>query len=135
MRSADCISVTGAELFAFQLINNTASGVTVDQVQFQLSGVSGIAQGDFANLTIYVDANNDGTIGTGETTTVGGTGVVNSGVTEITFSTNFNIASGVTVNYILKGDVSNLMARGHGHDQPWRLQCRTCLRHSGRSAA
>ena len=102
-------SVTGAELFAFQLTNNNVgSGVTVDQVQFQLSGVTGIAQSDFANLAIYVDANNDGTIGTGETTTVGGTGVVSSGVTEITFSTDFTIPASTSVNYILKGDVSNI---------------------------
>ena len=66
-------------------------------------------QSDFANLKIYVDADNDGTIEAGETTAVGGSGVVSSGVTEITFSTDFTVASGVTVNYILKGDVSNLM--------------------------
>ena len=59
-------SLTGAELFAFKLANNLTSGVTtVDQIRFQLSGVSGIAQTDFANLAIYVDANNDGTIGGG----------------------------------------------------------------------
>ena len=46
---------------------------------------------------------------------MGGTGVVSSGVTEITFSTNFDLSSGVTVNYILKGDVSNHRLGGHGH--------------------
>ena len=102
--------MTGAELFAFQLINNTAGGVTVDKVQFLLSGVSGIAQSDFANLKIYVDANDDGTIGTGETTAVGGTGVVSSGVTEITFSADFGLPGSTSVNYILKGDVSNIAA-------------------------
>jgi hypothetical protein len=102
-------SVSGAELFAFKLTNNSASTVTVTQVQFQLSSVTGIVQGDFANLTIYVDANNDGAIGGGETTTVGGSGTVNAGVTTITFSTSFTIAASTTVNYILKGDVSNLV--------------------------
>ena len=70
--------------------------------------MTGIVQGDFANLNIYVDSNNNGTIEGGETTTVGGTGSVDVGVTKITFSTSFNVDAGATVNYILKGDVSNL---------------------------
>ncbi len=102
-------SVSGAELFAFKLTNNTASTVTATQVQFPLSSVTGIVQGDFANLALYVDANNDGTIGGGENTTVGGSGVVNAGVTTLTFSTSFTIAASTTVNYILKGDVNNLV--------------------------
>ncbi|KPJ58233.1 MAG: hypothetical protein AMJ46_14490, partial [Latescibacteria bacterium DG_63] len=102
-------SVTGAELFAFKLTNNTASSKTVTQVQFQLSSVIGIAQGDFANLLIYADSNDDGYIDAGETTTVGGSGVVNSGVTTITFNTSFTINASTTVNYILKGDVSSLV--------------------------
>jgi hypothetical protein len=101
-------SITGAELFAFKLTNNTGTTKTIDQIQFQLSSVSGIVQGDFANLAIYVDENNDGTIGEGETTTVGGSGAVNSGVTTITFSTSFTISTSATMNYIVKGDVSNL---------------------------
>ena len=104
----DHSSVTNAPLYAFQLTNNTASTRTVTQVQFQLSAVSGIAQGDFANLKIYVDSNNNGTVDAGETTTVGGSGVVNSGVTTITFSTSFTIAASTSVNYILTGNVSNL---------------------------
>jgi hypothetical protein len=101
-------SVAGAELFAFKLINNTASQVTVSEVQFQLSSVSGIVQGDFSSLEIYVDDNNDGTIDVGEITTVGGSGTVDAGVATITFGTDFNISASGTVNYILKGDVSNL---------------------------
>jgi hypothetical protein len=91
-------SVTGAELFAFKLTNNLSSGVTVDQLQFQLSGVSGVVQTDFANLAIYVDANNDGAIGGGETTAVGGTGVVSGGVTTITFGTDFTISASSTTS-------------------------------------
>jgi hypothetical protein len=102
-------SVTGEELFAFKLTNNIGSGVTVDQIQFQLSGVSGVLQTDFANLAIYIDTNGDGTI-SGESTTVGGAGAVNIGVTTITFTSDFTISAGATVNYILKGDVSNLVA-------------------------
>jgi hypothetical protein len=83
----------------------------VDQVVFQLSSVTGISDTDFANLEIYVDENNDGTIDGNDTIgTVGGPGVVDAGVTTITFSTDFPIAGSATVNYILKGDVSNLGA-------------------------
>ncbi|MBA7688021.1 hypothetical protein ES703_96495 [subsurface metagenome] len=101
-------SVTGAELFAFKLTNTTDSTVNVKKVQFQLSSVTGIAQGDFDNLYIYVDSDNDGTKDAGETTTVGGLGAVSAGVTDITFSDDFTIAASTAVNYILVGDVSNL---------------------------
>ena len=70
--------------------------------------MTGIVQGDLGNLAIYQDDNNDGTIEAGETTTAGGSGSVNSGVTTITFSSSFNIAASTTVNYILIGDVANL---------------------------
>jgi hypothetical protein len=102
-------SVTGAELFAFKLTNNTASSKTVDQIVFPLTSVTNISQGDFANLAIYVDANNDGTIGAGETSAVGGAGAVDGSVTTITFSTPFNISASTAVNYILIGDVNNLV--------------------------
>ena len=100
--------VRAGELFAFKLTNNTGSQVTVTQVQFQLSSVTGIAQGDVGNFLIYQDDNNDGAIGAGETTTVGGTGAVNAGMTTITFSTSFTVAASTTVNYILKGNAANL---------------------------
>jgi hypothetical protein len=104
-------SVTAAELFAFKLTNSTDSTVTVDSVVFQLGAVSGIAQGDFANLEIHVDENNDGTIDGSDTIgSVGGTGVVDAGVTPITFNSDFTIAAGTTVNYILLGDVNSLVA-------------------------
>jgi len=103
-------TITDAQLFGFKLTNATTGTVTVDQIVFTLSSVTGIAQGDFANLAIYVDDDNDGTIETGETTTVGGSGVVSAGVSTITFSTDFNISASATVNYILVGDVSNLVS-------------------------
>ena len=104
-------SVTGAELFAFQLTNNTAGALTVDQVVLPLSAVSGIADTDFANLLLYVDDNGDGTIdGSDVTGTVGGSGSVDAGVTTITFGANFPIAASSTVNYILIGDANNLVS-------------------------
>ena len=103
-------SVAGAELFRFQLTNNNSSAtVTVTQIEFPLSSVTGIQSTDFSSLQIYVDANGDGDIGETETTAVGGDGSVDSGVTKFTFSTSFEIAAAATVQYILKGDVINLL--------------------------
>ena len=108
-------SVTGAELFAFQLTNYSGSTKTVTQIVFDLSSVSGVADTQFDNLYIYVDDDGDGTIEAGETTIVGDPdveGVVS--ITEpngtITFSSisGWTIAAETTVNYILKGDVNNL---------------------------
>jgi type II secretory pathway pseudopilin PulG len=104
-------SVTGAELFTFQLSNTTGSTVTVNEVVFQLSSVTGISDTDFANLEIQVDDNGDGTIDGSDTTgAVGGTGTVDGSVTTITFSTPFDISASDTVDYILRGDVSNLVS-------------------------
>ena len=100
--------VRAGELFAFKLTNNTGSSVTVTQLQFQLSAVTGIAQGDVGNFLIYQDDDNDGAIAAGETTTVGGTGAVSAGMTTITFSTSFSVAASATVNYILKGNLASL---------------------------
>ena len=100
--------VRAGELFAFKLTNNTGSSVNVTQLQFQLSAVTGIAQGDVGNFLIYQDDNSDGAIAVGETTTVGGTGSVSVGMTTITFSTSFAVAANTTVNYILKGNATNL---------------------------
>jgi hypothetical protein len=58
-----------------------------------------------------MDDNGDGTIDGSDTTgAVGGTGTVDGSVTTITFSTPFNISALSTVTYILRGDVSNLVA-------------------------
>jgi hypothetical protein len=105
----DQSSYTGVELFAFKLTNATDSDVTVKKVLFPLSAVTGILEGDLSNLYIYIDSDNDGIKDTGETTTVGGLGDVNAGVTEITFSDNFSIAANTAVDYILVGDVSDLL--------------------------
>ena len=100
--------ITGVELFAFKLTTAAGSRATVSEIVLQLSAVTGIVQGDFANLVLCVDDDGDGTIETGETTTVGGSGVVDAGVTTITFDTDFTIAKNTNVNYIVKGDVSDL---------------------------
>ena len=96
-----CTSVYDAELFRFQLENTTGSELTVDEIVFQLSSVTGIVDSDFSDLRI-----NDGAsdVATGPTVDVsGGT---------ITFSdtTNglFTIAASTTKDYTLIGDVSSL---------------------------
>jgi hypothetical protein len=103
-------TILGADLFAFRLRNNGGNTENVTEIVFPLSQVAGIAQSDFANLSIHVDDNGDGTIdGSDVTGTVGGAGVVDAGVTGITFSTAINLTAGSTTNFILKGDVSNLV--------------------------
>ena len=58
-----------------------------------------------------MDDNGDGTIDGSDTTgAVGGTGTVDGSVTTITFNTPFNISASATINYILRGDVNNLVA-------------------------
>jgi len=117
----DANSVVGAELFRFQLTNNnTGASTIVNKIEFQLSSVTGMQAADFSTLQIYVDANGDGAIGETETTTVGGSGVVEESgdpltPTKITFGlplgTSFEIAASATVQYILKGTVINLAAK------------------------
>jgi hypothetical protein len=63
-------SVTGEEFFAFQITNSTGSTVTLNGVEFQLSSVDGMLQGDFDNFYIYVDADGSGDIEGSETTKV-----------------------------------------------------------------
>jgi len=106
---------TGAQLFAFQLTNNSSDDVTVDTVAFQIPAVSGIDDGNFTQsaLKIYVDADNDGKIEPGENTTVGGDlpvlDVSAGPPGTITFSGDFTLSADTTVNYILKGNVSGLV--------------------------
>jgi len=105
----DQSSYTGVELFAFKLTNATDSDVTVKKVLFPLSAVTGILEGDFDSLYIYIDSDNDGIKDVEETTTVGGLGEVNAGVTDITFTDSFTITANTAVDYILVGDVSDLL--------------------------
>ena len=102
--------LSGAELLAFQLTNNSGSIINLTQVLFQLSTISGINQGDLSNLLIYVDENANGVVDGGETAMVGGSGSVDSGVTAITFSSPFTLAANSVTYFILKGDVANLNA-------------------------
>ena len=86
-------------LFRFQLANNTDSAVTVDQIVFNLSAISGIVTNDLSDLRIF-----DGSMDVA----TGGTPSIAAATGTITFSGDFVIAANTTVNYTLRGDASNL---------------------------
>jgi hypothetical protein len=52
-----CTTKYNASLFKFQLTNNSSTDVTVDEVIFQLSSITGIVNGDLSDLRIYDDTN------------------------------------------------------------------------------
>ncbi len=96
---------TNAELFAFELEPECVT-VSVTQLVFTLSDVAALTDGDWGSVEIIVDSNNDGNIGVGETTTVGGTGVVNTAAGTITFSTAISVTA--ATSYILRADFLTL---------------------------
>jgi len=100
-------SLTAAELLAFQLSPN-GENATSSQVVIDLYDVKGIVTANITNAEIRVDADNDGAISGGETTTVGGSGSVSisGGSGTITFSTSFNVNA--TTSYILRADVASI---------------------------
>ncbi|MCH7943901.1 MAG: hypothetical protein IIB67_11825, partial [Proteobacteria bacterium] len=99
------LGVAIAELFAFELDPN-GSTITVTELVFSISGISGLVDGDWAGVEIVVDDNDDGNIGGGETTTVGGSGTVSTAGGTITFSTSFDVTA--VTSYILRADYSSL---------------------------
>ena len=88
-------------LLRFSLLNNTGAAVTVNQIVFPLSAVSGIASGDLSDLRIR-DGVSDWTTG-GVASIAGATGT-------ITFSGSWALPVGYRVDYTLQGDVANLAA-------------------------
>lgn len=108
-QEADAFSESGgetnAELFAFKL-DSVGATVTVTQLVFRLSSITGLVSGDWTGVEIIEDANGDGAIGGGETTAVGGAGVVNQPAGTITFSSSFTVTTGA--NYILRADFASL---------------------------
>lgn len=96
---------TNAELFAFEL-TPCAGTVTVTEVVFRLTDIVGLTNGDWAGIELLVDDNDNGAIDTGETTTVGGAGVVDTAAGTITFSTSFD--SSASTHYILRADFASL---------------------------
>jgi hypothetical protein len=100
-------NIQGANLFGFKLSDLSDTSLQVSQLVFQLSAVTGISDGDWANIQIVEDANGNSQIELSETITVGGAGVVNSAAGTITFSNPFTFGNGGK-NYILRADINNL---------------------------
>ncbi len=97
-------SETNAELFAFKLYSVDNPSIT--RLVFDLSGVQGLTASDWAGVELAVDADSSGTIDAGETSTVGGAGVVDLDSATITFSTSFSV--GATMYLILRADFATL---------------------------
>ena len=110
---------SNVNLFRFQITNERASETTVSQIQFQLSGVSGIYTGDLSNIRIHDGTSN---VATGGTASISGT------TGTITF-TNWVLPAGpATRNYTLIADLSSLQPHrdtddraGHKQHHPCRL--------------
>ena len=96
---------TDLELASFKL-TNANENISVSNLEFTLSGASGLSNSDWSNIEIVVDDNNDGNIAVGETTTVGGAGVVDMTANTISFSTSFTVSA--ETNYILRADIDPL---------------------------
>ena len=94
------LSQNDVDLYRFSLFNTEASAVTVDQIVFSLSAVSGIETADLSDLRIW-----DGT----SYVVAGGTPSISSGTGTITFTTTWTIPAASTVHYTLRGDVANLV--------------------------
>lgn len=99
------------ELFAFQILPNDEAASTT--LIINLSSITGIATGDIASPQIFVDANANGVVDAGETTTAFGAGTVSisGGTGTITFTaTTSTIVSATSTRYILKATSTNLLA-------------------------
>jgi hypothetical protein len=96
-----------ATFFLFRITNDVGTTVTIDEIVFQVSAVTGIVDGDITNLEIYVDTGGDGTPDTLEST--GATVDIGAGTIQFYDAAGlFDVAAGQTVDYIFQGDVANL---------------------------
>ena len=100
----DSGSATGAKLFAFQLTPSVGT-VTVSELAFTVSSNNGLGDGDFANLAIYTDADNDGLVEGGDTS-VAGAGTVSLAAGNISFTGDFSVSA--ASSFILQGDFASL---------------------------
>ncbi len=94
-----------AELFGMNL-DPGSDTISVTQLVFRLSNISGLTDPDWTFGALVVDDNNDGDIDFSETTTVGGVETVDQAAGTITFPLSFNVSS--ATNYILRMDFSSL---------------------------
>ena len=86
-------------LYRFRLTNTTGADVTVDQIAFQLSAVTGIGSADLTGLRV-----NDGSTDL----TTGGVASIAAGTGTITFDGNWAVPAGSTKDYTLIGHAASL---------------------------
>lgn len=96
---------TNAQMFLFKLAP-CGDALQVTQVVFRLTNINGLVNGDWAGIELMVDTDGDGVIEPGETTAVGGAGVVNQAAGTITFSSTFNVTADTF--YVLRADFASL---------------------------
>lgn len=96
---------TDTELFAFELDPGSYT-FSVTQLVFTLSDIAALEDGDWGGIEIIVDSDDSGDVDGGESTKVGGDGVVSTAAGTITFSTSFDVSS--ATSYILRADFSSL---------------------------
>ena len=96
-----------AELFAFKLDPGYIP-ISVTPVVFRLTSIVGLTDGDWTNVDLVVDGNNNGIIDVTplENTLVGGIGAVDQGLGTVTFPDSFNVSA--VTNYILRADFASL---------------------------
>ena len=92
-------SQNDVDLFRFALFNNTGAAVTVSQIVFPLSAVSGIVTGDLSDLRIK-----NGVVDV----TTGGIPSITGPTGTITFNGSWAVPASTMVYYALTGDVANL---------------------------
>jgi|GEM_PF-1368429 len=96
---------TNAEMYAFKLTPCSGT-LTVTEMVFRLTDIVGLTDGDWAGIELLIDDNDNGQIDAGETTAVGGVGVVDTAAGTVTFSSSFDISTGV--HFILRADFASL---------------------------
>ena len=94
-----------AELFGFNLDPGPAT-LSVTELFFKITSIVGLTDGDWANIDLVVDDDNNGDLEVTEITLVGGIGVVDQAAETVTFSTSFNVSA--VTNYILRADFGSL---------------------------
>ena len=99
-------SVSNVDLISFKL-TPVAEGVTISQLVFSLSGVSGFITENITGALLYPDYNANGEVDAGETSVMGAGAVsISADTGTITFSTSFSTST--ARSYILQASVASI---------------------------
>ncbi|MBI3073662.1 MAG: right-handed parallel beta-helix repeat-containing protein, partial [Deltaproteobacteria bacterium] len=111
---ATASAVTNAQLLGFKLTNNSTGPIWITGgITVKLANRIGLLATSWSGIQLAIDTNGDGTIGSGETTTVGGPGAVSidnavsRSTGSISFAVPFSIATGTT-NFIVRASFGAL---------------------------